>query len=751
MNISNFFNIPDVSNTIQLVVKKISSVQSCRGQNIVVFIGREEVGKSTTINSLLGTLFQYSEKNERSLEYHSGRKPEAAMGCYERIGLMCTVFPAVYKDTKSDLYFLDTQGFFGTDKDPDEVAAASILLDAAIKSAASVRIIYLEDFNEFSNGLTRINDSINLLNRVILTDDAPIFCLFNRYAPSPKSSKKFYSSDETTQNEIIMKELFNFSETLVISSENNTQTLMQRIQRFRDEHSNNNYNNNSNNNGNDNSNNNSNNGNDNNNNGNNSHIIAHTVQDINEIKAEAEAATKAYNSSRCARIINKNFKEGRYGYIDPTSEWSINNLRDSIMRIPTVNKEKLSFNCCDPKRASFARDFEEILLKHIIPLICDISFSLQFPPNLIEEVQAKLVNSLEKNQHLLSQINEGVDVDVSEISEVSKDLKNQCDQIEKIIEELKSRKDDNDKSIERIRKEKPINYVTYQINEQLGTFEFWTSTKLYYHESLPYVCVDEKLGKGTFAKERINFPTSRFKQTQLEDNRIFFDLIDKENPVNKFEVLYSTGTTVKKVRVAAGGIAAISGIVLGFLGNLELTGTIGGFLKPIVGESYPCTGSVSFFVRYQDKEKSTLNKLNDDKHKLDEIISQKQNEYSQITKALEEDSRNKLTESINQLQINLKEMKEIEHFVHIILEKWNSVDSSNEVFKTVNDEFNAYYQISKMLFSDNIPNESVMNFQKAYDELIKTSPEQDDITSNNIINKYHTRYIHQKLINASLE
>lgn len=154
--------------------------------------------------------------------------PQAPMGCDDRIGLMCTVFPAVYKDPNEDVYYLDTQGFFGTDKDPDEVAAASILLDAAIKSSASVKIVYLEDFTQFSAGLTRITDSVNLLNRVIQSDNVPIYCLFNRYYPSRLTAKKFFSAENEVQNQMINSEIEELSKKLVKSAERNTKKLFEK-------------------------------------------------------------------------------------------------------------------------------------------------------------------------------------------------------------------------------------------------------------------------------------------------------------------------------------------------------------------------------------------------------------------------------------------------------------------------------------------------------------------------------------------
>lgn len=194
---------PIVSATVLLVAKNINKIKECKGKNLVVFIGREQVGKSTTINSLLGTKFIPNSKNKRVLVPAPVKKYQAPMGCDEKSGLMCTVFPAVYPDPKNDIFYLDTQGFFGTDKDPDEVAAASILLDAAIKSAATVRIVYLEDFQDFSKGFTKVQDSVKLLNRVVLTNDVPVYYLFNRYTPPPGSdAEDFYLAQEPERNEM---------------------------------------------------------------------------------------------------------------------------------------------------------------------------------------------------------------------------------------------------------------------------------------------------------------------------------------------------------------------------------------------------------------------------------------------------------------------------------------------------------------------------------------------------------------------
>lgn len=392
MNIRNFFNIPNVSNTIKLVIRNVRSIQACQNKNLVIFIGREEIGKSTTINSLLGVKFQCNENNDRILEPVKGSKPQAPMGSDERIGLMCTVFPAVYKDPQEDIYYLDTQGFFGSNKDPDEVAAASILLDAAIKSAASIRIVFLEDFQQFSKGLTAITDTVNLLNKVILTDDAPMYCLFNRYLPSEASASRYYRSTEEQRNVIINKELQNITQKLLTAAQLNTDMLAQKLQQKTQ-----------------------------------TSQIQQPISEESQINLSDEIKERItnkeditilmseFNSVRIAHVINSNFQEGRYGYIDPKSDFSVNNLRNAIMNLPFVEKDVFSFNFCDEKRENFARNFEEILRDQISPLIRDICFALKYPQNLIQNIIEEQQKELDLNQSLLTNVNNGIEVDLDEI------------------------------------------------------------------------------------------------------------------------------------------------------------------------------------------------------------------------------------------------------------------------------------------------------------------------------------------------
>ena len=489
MNIRNFFNIPNVSNTIKHVIRNVRSIQACQNKNIVIFIGREEVGKSTTINSLLGVRFQDSERNQRVLEPVEGSTPQAPMGSDERIGLMCTVFPAVYKDPQEDIYYLDTQGFFGTDKDPDEVAAASILLDAAIKRAASVRIVFLEDFQQFSKGLTAITDTVNLLNRVILTDEAPIYCLFNRYLPSNASASDFYNASDDQQSNMINEELQSLATKLLNAADENANKLSQRIQSMTQAAS--------------------------------SATdaitaIGQTIPELPSAIDDFNNAVSIVNTARAARIIYNNFQEGRYGNIDPRSEFSINNLKNVIMSLPLVEKRLLSFNCCDQKRANFSRNFEEILRNHISPLVRDICFILKYPTSLVERKIEEQQRELERNQALLTNVNNGIEVDLEEIAQ---ELKNREIELNNLISELEQNKIRINQDIDRIFNADPVDIRDYPFNEPLGFFKHWRTKVIKYDEPIPFVGIDQNLNEGTFCQKLINFDPSKFDIRKIDDNR----------------------------------------------------------------------------------------------------------------------------------------------------------------------------------------------------------------------------------------
>lgn len=103
------------SSVVKLVYENIDRIKVCFSKDIVIFLGREQTGKSTTINALLGVIFDICEEDDSYLKPTDEKDVKAPMGSYNK-GVMCTVFPTSYIDKENNNIYLDTQGFFGTEK-----------------------------------------------------------------------------------------------------------------------------------------------------------------------------------------------------------------------------------------------------------------------------------------------------------------------------------------------------------------------------------------------------------------------------------------------------------------------------------------------------------------------------------------------------------------------------------------------------------------------------------------------------------
>ena len=204
---------------------------------------------------------------------------------------------------------------------------------------------------------------------------------------------------------------------------------------------------------------------------------------------------------------------------------------------------------------------------------------------------------------------------------------------------------------------------------------------------------------------------------QLEDGIevIYYELKDKNHPLDEFEVFYSNLFTI------AGAFIVPSVFPFLYLNQKMKLATI---------------GTVSFYVRYQDKEKESLDKLKNDKSNIDELLSTRKEELKQVSLVITENLKEILTNNINNSENNLRKLDEILNFVQNITERWNARNEEDEVFSTVRDQFSAYNEISKMLYSSSAQNESVRDFENLFERLNNTTSESDDITCIQLINSY---------------
>ena len=126
---------------------------------------------------------------------------------------------------------------------------------------------------------------------------------------------------------------------------------------------------------------------------------------------------------------------------------------------------------------------------------------------------------------------------------------------------------------------------------------------------------------------------------------------------------------------------------------------------------------------------------------LQKLISEKQAEFEKIDSNLTESGKNALSSVISNYDDNIGKLEEINNFVKRVTEIWDSQNEQSETFKSMREELEAYNDISKMLYSPPIQNESVNNYLNYYNRLINASKDEEDVTSIKVINEYQVRNI----------
>lgn len=192
----------DTRRVFQLVAEGEERVSSLEGKDVVVVLGIKGAGKSTTINYLIGD--DVYEREDGKLD----RRNEEGTAAIGHEGY-CTVIPALYSSPTSPYAFLDTRGFDASDRSPEELIAASILTEMAVKKASSVRLMVVSDYSNLTanrgesfTGLGRV------LGKIVVGNEVPSLFVFNRFCtPSATLYRKFLQKSPEEQHQEIMGEL----------------------------------------------------------------------------------------------------------------------------------------------------------------------------------------------------------------------------------------------------------------------------------------------------------------------------------------------------------------------------------------------------------------------------------------------------------------------------------------------------------------------------------------------------------------
>jgi len=164
--------------TLKIIAEGGADIKECLGKDVAIFFGLPQTGKSTTINALIhGPLGKSKRVKNRVIHAPPlGTPPEkvAPMGS----GMTgCTKGPKAYV-IDDDLVILDTRGF-EDNRDADEVVAATILIEIVLKHAKSIKLVFLQRIANFEDGLVGMQQSGQILGRVVTNDNISAMFLFN--------------------------------------------------------------------------------------------------------------------------------------------------------------------------------------------------------------------------------------------------------------------------------------------------------------------------------------------------------------------------------------------------------------------------------------------------------------------------------------------------------------------------------------------------------------------------------------------
>ena len=416
------FRLPIAKNTVRYILEHLDDIVPCFGKDVLIIIGRENVGKSTTINRLLGIRFQASSVDDKLVEPCPGQAdPPATMASADR-HLQTTIFPKAYSQ------YVDTQGFIGFNGDAERVAAATVLLDGVLAKAKSVRLCLLEMASRFEAGATALNDIGTILNNIAIVPNIkiPMFILCNRFEASPQLARRhFYDWPEEQQIEEVKKRM----ETAAVNilrdatqreeeqrqkltntanaAEQNPSRLRRLTKWVTSRRSRSNT----------------------------ATPETNTTEAVpvptkeeeeeeavpvlNDDKEEQEDQTgesrsnpiitrlttqlqEAEQSKMFAQIISDNINDGHYGYIDCLHE-DVNPLISALWSVPPIPPQSVTFSKSTEEREQFNEDFEEFLRQVGIPALHDCLFIARCPMTTVEELShrteariAHLTDILEK-------------------------------------------------------------------------------------------------------------------------------------------------------------------------------------------------------------------------------------------------------------------------------------------------------------------------------------------------------------------
>jgi hypothetical protein len=152
--------------------------------NVVIFFGTTQTGKSTTINALRNMRFKIS--NGELVPEETAPDKYDKMGISTRREVEVTEFPQAWQSPNDDLVFVDTPGAFGLWSDSVTAAGNLILLDMVVYNARSVRFVLVDEYHTILSGAVAYKSVGKVLLRIASNEtEVPILFLYNRFIDPP--------------------------------------------------------------------------------------------------------------------------------------------------------------------------------------------------------------------------------------------------------------------------------------------------------------------------------------------------------------------------------------------------------------------------------------------------------------------------------------------------------------------------------------------------------------------------------------
>lgn len=601
-----------IQEVFKLVIEGEKIISQAKGKDLILFVGKTQVGKSTTINSLLGVNFKYSGNRVAADPPESILAP---IGDVKNGGVSCTIYPRVYISENSDKCYLDTQGFFDNRRNKVIIIASKIIMQMAINQAKSVRAVVLCNYYDIEVGLAEYDKLGEELSNFFKSDNAPVYFLINRFYSRELFTQNFISWPEEKQFQMIKQKIEEHSNYIITGGENLKKQSLRRIKKKaeklglitkeksrKDQIDQNEFN------------------------------ALTENKEIQSIMEQDPEYKKIHNQILYISLFKNNYKKGYYGYIDPTSKNSVQHFLNDISKLPAINTQYLVFNEGNSERSYFDNIFRSKINKDI-DFMKQLRFAKLYPEDQIDQLIEQINISIEQKQKIMTQI-ENKEINEESLNqlliEYTEETQSQIQQMKQAIEKLKQKKNNDEQKKQDFLNQEPIEVFRDPFIESAG-FSWYATHHTVYDKNIPFCKFTEKLSKHT-KRDHVN-------------------CIDQSNAT--FDVVYTTAKKAHDI-VPFVPVANIVAVPIFCLASKD------------------CKGDIRIYAHPQDAEPEQYQSMIKEIENDYEQIGQLSGKLEYLKSQGESGISVKLSSLIDCLKTNLNKLKIIKDHVHEVMTVCNT-------------------------------------------------------------------------------